>query len=157
MGSAIARVGIPALVIAIGGCAEDACRGSDAKYYNEALAFHLARRGVSYRVSDSVICVPGRNAAGLRAAEADVEASFHEVAHLLVDSCEERAFADWAKREGLRFDIRSTVDSQNQPSRKMFLLRSFTREEVASHRTKLVNNAPKKATCNANRDGGSSS
>jgi len=76
MGSAIARVGIPALVIAIGGCAEDACRGSDAKYYNEALAFHLARRGVPYKVSDSVICVAGRNAAGLRAAEADVDASF---------------------------------------------------------------------------------
>jgi len=151
MGSAITRVGIAACVVAIGGCAEDACRGSDEKYYNEALAFHLARRGVSHRVSDSVVCVSARNAAGLRAAEADVDASFPEVAYLLGDSCEERAFADWAKREGLRFDIRSTVDSQNQPSGRMFLLRSFTREEVASNRTRLANGAPKKATCDANK------
>ena len=147
MRSAVTRVGIASFVVSIGGCADDACRGSDAKYYNAALAFHLAKRGVPYRVSGSVVCVSARNAGGLRAAEADVDASFHEVAHLLRDSCEEHAFADWAKREGLRFEIRSTANSQNQPSGRMFLLRSFTPEEVASNRTKLDNLAAKDATC----------
>jgi hypothetical protein len=143
--------GIAVFLIAIAGCAEDACRGSDAKYYNEALVFHLAKRGVSYRVSNDVVCVSGRKAAELRAAEAEVDATFHEVAYLLKDSCEERAFVDWAKREGLRYDIRSTLDSQNQRSRKMFLVRSFTREEVASNRAKLATGAPTEATCDATR------
>ena len=34
------------LVPLLAGCAEDFCRGSDVKYYDEALAFHLTRRGV---------------------------------------------------------------------------------------------------------------
>src|SRR5687768_13002499 len=140
-----------AFVAAIVGCAEDVCRGSDENYYNEALAFHLARRGVPYRVAESVVCVSEKNAVGLRAAEADVEATFPQVAHLLRDSCEERAFAEWAKREGLRFDIRSTVNLENQQSGRMFLLRSFTDEEVALNKTRLANSAPKKATCDANR------
>jgi hypothetical protein len=142
----IGIIGIAMLVAATGGCAEDACRGSDEKYYNEALALHLAKRGVPYKVSGSALCVSARNAEGLRAAEADVEATFPQVAHLLRDSCEERAFVDWAKREGLRFDLRSTVNSRNQPGR-MFLLRSFTAEEVASNKAKLANSAPKGATC----------
>jgi hypothetical protein len=145
--SAIASI---AVVTAIVGCAEDVCRGSDEKYYNQALAFHLARRGVPYRVADRVVCVSAQNAAGLRAAEADVEATFPQIAYLLKDSCEERAFAEWAKREGLRFDVRSTVNLENQQSGRMFLLRSFTSEEVASNRTRLANSAPKKATCDAN-------
>jgi hypothetical protein len=119
------------------------------KYYDEALAFHLTKRGVSHRVSDQVVCVAGRNAAELRAAQADVDASFYEVAHLLRDACEERAFTDWATRERLRFDVRQTLDQQNQPSRKMFHLRSFTREEVASNRARLDAGAPKKAACDA--------
>ncbi len=136
-----------AFVIALAGCADDACRGSDAKYYNEALAFHLAKRGVPHRIEEHVVCVSARNAAKLRAAEADVDATFPQVAYLLRDACEERAFADWAKREGLRFDIRSTVDAHNQPSGRMFLLRSFTAEELASNRSRLANNAPKSAYC----------
>ena len=150
MRSALATVSI-AFVTAIVGCAEDVCRGSDAKYYNEALAFHLAKRGVPYRLADSVVCVSTKNAAKLRAAEADVEATFPQVAYLLRDSCEERAFVEWAKRDGLRFDVRSTVDLENQASGRMFLLRSFTSEEVASNKTKLANSAPRKATCEANR------
>jgi hypothetical protein len=138
-----------ASILAIAGCADDACRGSDAKYYNEALAFHLVKRGVPHRIEEHVVCVSARNAAKLRAVEADVDATFPQVAYLLRDACEERAFADWGKREGLRFDIRSTVDSQNQPSGRMFLLRSFTVEELASNRSRLANNAPKKATCDA--------
>jgi hypothetical protein len=151
MKSAIGTFGMAVLLFAIVGCAEDACRGSDAKYYNEALAFHLAKRGVSYRLSDRGVCVSGRKAAELRAAEIEVDASFHEVAYLLKDSCEERAFVDWARQEGLRFDIRSTVDSQNEPSGRMFLLRSFTREEVVTNRAKLDSGAPRKATCEAIR------
>lgn len=137
------------LLALLAGCAEDVCRGSDAKYYDEALAFQLTRRGVSYRISDQVVCVPARKAAELRAAQAEVDASFHEIAHLLKDACEERAFIDWARREGLRFDVRQTVDAQNQPSKKMFLLRSFTREEVALNRARLDAAAPRKAGCDA--------
>jgi hypothetical protein len=131
--------------------AENACRGSDAKFYNEALAYHLEKRGVPHRLSDSVVCVSDQNAPELRAAMAQVDASFYQVAHLLTDACEERAFVEWAKRERLRFDVRSTVDSQGEPSGRMFHLRSFTPDEVASNRTKMTNGAPKRATCNANK------
>jgi short-subunit dehydrogenase involved in D-alanine esterification of teichoic acids len=64
---------------------------------------------LSYRVGNDAVCVSGRKAAELRAAEAEVDATFHEVACLLKDSCEERAFVDWAKREGLRVDIRAAL------------------------------------------------
>ena len=144
-------IGAAGLLVAIIGCAEDACRGSDAKYYNEAVASQLKARGVAQRVSGDVVCVSGRNAERLRAAQAAVDATFHEVAYLLKDACEEQAFAAWAKREGLRFDIRGTLDMNSQPSGRMFLLRSFTPEEVASNRTRLDSGAPKKATCSAGK------
>lgn len=149
MRRAIRMIGAAGFLVASGGCGEDACRGSDAKYYNEALAFQLKARNVPHRVSGDVVCVSSWNAAELRAAEAAVDATFHEIAHLLKDSCEEQAFAAWAKREGLRFDIRATVDMNNQPSGRMFLLRSFTREEVASNRNRLDSGAPRKARCDA--------
>lgn len=139
--------GIPALLGALGGCAEDACRGSDAKYYNEGLKYHLAKRGVPYRVADEVICVSGRNAPELRAAEAQLEASFHEVADLLKDSCEEQAFVEWATSERLRFDIRDTTRPDGSPGGRMFLLRSFGPEEVAENGRRLSNDAPRGMSC----------
>ncbi len=143
----VALIGVLALSGAFGGCAEDACRGSDAKYYNEGLEFHLARLGVPYRVSDRVICVSGRNASSLLAAEELLDESFHEVAHMLKDSCQERAFVEWATRERLRFDIRDTTRPDGSPGGRMFLLRSFTPEEVTENIRRFSDDAPRGVSC----------
>jgi hypothetical protein len=141
-------VGIIATVTALGGCAPDACRGSDAKYYNEALAYQLAARGIPHKISGDLVCVSARNASELSAAETRVDATFNQIAHLLRDSCEEQAFVAWAEKEGLRFDVRTTLDAQRRPSRRMFLLRSFTTEELVSNAAKLARDAPKGVICN---------
>jgi hypothetical protein len=107
----------------------------------------LAKRGVPYRVSGEVICVSGRNASELHAAEVQLETSFHEVADMLRDSCEEEAFTKWATTEKLRFDIRDTTRSDGSPGGRMFLLRSSTPEEVAENSQRLSQDAPKGMSC----------
>lgn len=147
MRTILAIVAVPALSGALYGCAEEACRGSDAKYYTEGLEYHLAKRGVPYRVSGEVVCVSGRSTSELRAAEVQLDASFHEVADMLRDSCEEEAFTRWATAEKLRFDIRDTTRSDGSPGGRMFLLRSFTPEEVAENRRRLSRDAPWGMSC----------
>ena len=133
--------------------ADDACRGSDARYYKEALAYHLAARGVRYRLTNDLVCVSPQDSSELIAAQAQVHATFHQVAHKLRDSCEERALVAWARREGLRFDVRDTVDARYQPSGRMFLIRSFTPEEVTTNSAKLKREASKGASCGRGNDG----
>ena len=123
-------------------CAEDVCRGSDAKYYNEGLRYQLARLGVPHRVSGEVVCVSGRRASDLRAAEVELERTFPQVAELLKDSCEERAFVAWATREKLRFDVRESTSGH-----QLFFLRSFNKEELADNMRRLTKEAPKGASC----------
>lgn len=144
-------VGITATCGALSGCAQDVCRGSDAKFYNEALAYQLTARGIPHKLTGDVVCVSARNAPELSAAVARVGETFNQVAHLLRDSCQEQAFVAWAEKEGLRFDVRTTLDVQHRPSARMFRLRSFTTEEVASNAAKLARDAPKGAICNAKR------
>ena len=127
--------------------ADEACRGSDAKYYNEALAYQLASHGIAYRLKSDVVCVSTRDASELFAAQARVHASFYQVAYKLRDSCEEQALVAWAEKEGLRFDVRDTVDAEYQPSGRMFLIRAFTPDEVTANAAKLKREAPKGATC----------
>ena len=128
--------------------ANDKCGGSDEKYYDQALAYQLAKQNVPYTIrSGGSVCVDAKYSTQFEAAEREVANYFHEVAYLLRDSCEERAFLNWATTENLRFDIRPTLDSRKQPGRKMFLLRSFTRDDVVMNNAKLAKNAPKGATC----------
>ena len=118
-------------------CSEPYCGGSDLRYYDDALGHQLARRDVSYQIRrDGMVCVEGRHATEFRAAQGEVDKYFHEVAHLLKDACEQRAYESWATREKLRFDIRG----------RMFLLRSFNAEELAANRRRL-SSAPKGAAC----------
>ena len=127
-------------------CAEPKCGGSDAKYYDDALGHQLAKRDISYHIRrDGMVCVEVRYAAEFDAAMREVDRYFHEVAELLKDACEERAFVEWATREKLRFDVRSTTDGG-----RMFLLRSFNADEVAANMRRLSKDAPKAASC---RDG----
>jgi hypothetical protein len=118
------------------------CRGSDAKYYNEGLRYQLARLGVPHRVSGEVVCVSARRASDLRAAEMELERTFPQVAELLKDECEERAFVAWATREKLRFDVRESTSGH-----RLFLLRSFNKEELADNMRRLTKEAPKGASC----------
>lgn len=143
---------LAALCIAsiLGGCGpeEEKCGGTDVKYYDQALTFHLTKAGVPYRVErDGMVCVPKKHTAEFVAAERKADESFHEVAYLLRDSCEESAFVEWATKENLRWDIRQGHDANQKPGGKLLLIRSFTREEVASNADKLQNQAPKGATC----------
>jgi hypothetical protein len=143
----VARVFVVSLVGTLSACAEPKCGGSDLKYYDEAIAYHLARRGVPYRIaSDGMVCVDGKHASDLIAADREAAKYFHEVADLLKDSCEEEAFVEWATREKLRFDVRGTYSSDGSPGGRMFLLRSFTAEELAANR-RLLTDAPKGASC----------
>jgi hypothetical protein len=135
-----------AVAILCAGCAEPECRGSNVRYYDEALAFHLAKRGVSYQSSQGVVCVGGFSATQMRDSQAEVDAVFNQLAYLLRDDCEERAFAEWAKKEGLRFDVRPTAAEKDRPAGRMFHLRPFTREEAAAMQAKL-GGAPKGVKC----------
>jgi hypothetical protein len=124
-------------------CAEPKCGGSDLKYYDQALAYQLGKHGVRADVrNDGMVCVAGRHGAEFDTAVREADKYFHEIADLLKDECEERAFVQWATRENLRFDVRDTTRGK-----RMFLLRSFNAEEVASNRQRLTRDAPKGTAC----------
>jgi hypothetical protein len=95
----------------------------------------------------SGLCVAEKHSSQLKAAERELERYFPQIAHKPKDSCEERALVEWAQRENLRFDLRAAVDMRNQPTGNLFLLRSFTQEEMIANRQKLEQSAPIGATC----------
>ena len=131
------RACLVALCSLLAACSEPHCGGSDVRYYDDALGHQLARRDISYHIRrDGMVCVEGRHAAEFQAAQREVDKYFHEVAHLLKDACEERAYAQWAEREKLRYDVRG----------RLFLLRSFNAEELATNRKRLAD-APKGVSC----------
>lgn len=147
-----------AVVAALGGMApasaKDVCGGSDARFYDEGLIFHLAKAGVPYRrMHGSGLCVDEKYGARLRAAESELDRYFPQIAHKPRDSCEERALVEWAEREKLRFDVRPAFDSRHRPSGNLFLLRAFTKEEMVSYREKLDRSAPLGAGCKATTKG----
>jgi hypothetical protein len=128
--------------------AEDACGGSDAKYYDEGLMFHLARAGVPYRkVDGGGLCVEARYATQLKSAERELDRYFYEIAHNPRDPCEERALVEWARRERLRFVLAPSRNSRNEPAGNLFLVRSFTYEEMVTNRDTFDRSAPKGAKC----------
>lgn len=141
MASAAALAAAPAL-------AKDVCGGSDAKYYDEGLIFHLSKARVPYRLSHgSGLCVEEKYGPQLRAAERELDRYFPQLAHNPKDACEERALAEWATREKLRFDLRPAFNMRHEPAGNLFLIRSFTREEMIANREKLDHSAPIGATC----------
>jgi len=150
--SAIVKWVIPAIVVAIVGVptthAHEACGGSDAKYYDEGVIFYLKKAGVPYRrMRGSGLCVHERYSSQLKAAEQELDRYFPQIAHKPKDACEERALVEWARREKLRFELRPAFNERNQPSGKIFLVRSFTHEELVANREKLERLAPIGATC----------
>jgi hypothetical protein len=148
MRGTVTPVCVALLLSQLTACAEPKCGGSDLKYYDQAIAYHLDKRGVPYRMgADGMVCVDGKHASGFVAADREAAKYFHEVAHLLKDACEERAFVEWADKERLRFDIRGTVRSDGSPGGRMFLLRSFTADELAENRRRLDNDAPTHVSC----------
>jgi hypothetical protein len=150
--SAIVKWVIPAIVVVIMGMpvtyAREACGGSDAKHYDEGLIFYLKKAGVPYRrMRGSGLCVHERYSSQLKAAQQELDRYFPQIAHKPKDACEERALVEWARREKLRFELRPAFDQRNQPSGKIFLVRSFTHEELVANREKLERLAPIGATC----------
>ena len=128
-------------------CAEPECGGSDVKHYDQALVHQLNKRGIRADARpDGMVCVEGRHAQEFAAAQRDADRYFYEVAELLKDACEERAFVQWATREKLRFDVKDTVRMDGSPGGRMFHLRSFDADEVAANRRRL-SSAPKGASC----------
>ena len=117
------------------------------KHYGQALEYHLAKNGIPFQAVEDAICVASNRGADLETAERQVNKYFYEVARPLTDQCEERAFAEWAKKEFLRYDIGSAADSQGRPAGNMFFLRSFTYDEVVSNRRRLEVDAPRNAQC----------
>ncbi len=124
------------------------CGGSDAKYYDEGLIFHLSKANVPFRkMYGSGLCVDDRHSTQFKAAERELERYFPQIAHNPKDSCEERALVEWAQREKLRFDLRPSFDMRNRPAGNLFLLRAFTQEEMVTYRERLDRSAPIGATC----------
>lgn len=124
------------------------CIQQELKYYDEALSQQLTKNGISNSLEpDKGVCVPARHATQMDRATRQVDSYFHEVADMLKDSCEERAFVEWATKEKLRFDIRDTIRSDGSPGGRIFLLRSFSADEVAVNKRRLVDDAPKGASC----------
>jgi hypothetical protein len=134
---------------------ELSCRSSTFKYYNEALSARLTANGVANKlISGSGVCVSVKDGAQIESADREVDNYFHEVAKALRDSCEERAFSEWATREKLRFDILDSTGSDRKPTgRKLFVLRSFSKEEVAVNQQRLTNESPKQAVCAKGKQG----
>ena len=118
--------------------AKEACGGSDTKFYDEGLIFHLKRAGVPYRrMSGGGLCVDEKFAPQLKEAERQLERAFHEIATNPRGACEERSLVEWATREGLRYDLIPSHNSQNEPAGNLFLIRSFTYEEMVANREKF--------------------
>jgi hypothetical protein len=127
--------------------AKEACVQRPGSHFVAGVAYHLAKSGVAHRMSqESGVCVADAASGELEAAVRQVEKYFWEVAHLLKNACEERAFVEWATRENLRFEIADVVDLGRKPAGRMFHLRSYTQEEVLSNRRKL-GEAPQGAGC----------
>ena len=128
--------------------AKEACGGSSDKFYDEGLIFHLGRSGVPYRLMEGGgLCVDEKYAMQLKEAERQLERAFHEIATKPRDACEERALVEWAQREGLRYELAAAYNSRNEPSGNLFLIRSFTYEEMVANREKFDRAAPKGARC----------
>ena len=141
-----------ALTVILGsGCAKETpevCGGSDARFYDDGLIFHLSKAGIPFRrMQGGGLCVDEKYSFQFKAAEREMERYFPQVAHNPKDACEERALVEWAQRERLRFDLRPALDSQNRPAGNLFFLRSFTYEEMVSNREKLEKSAPVGSTC----------
>ena len=135
-------------LVASGCTGPEHCIQQELKYYDEALSRQLTQNGTrNSLVPGKGVCVQVRDAAQMSLAIRQVDAYFHEVADLLHDSCEERAIVQWAINEGLRFDVQDTASSGSSPGRRMFLLRSFSAEEVALNGQRLTNDAPRGVAC----------
>jgi hypothetical protein len=129
-----------AVFVTLGACntwAENACAGSDAKYYDDGVAFYLSRAKVPYTKTADSVCVEPRYMNQLKAAIEQLEMYFPQIAHRPKDSCEESALVEWGQREGLRYDLRASIDDRNRPAGDLFLIRSFTREEMVENQGKL--------------------
>lgn len=128
---------------------ELSCRSFTFKHHNEALSARLTANGVANKlIPGSGVCVSVKDGAQIDRADLEVDNYFHEVAKALRDSCEERAFSEWATREKLRFDILDSASADRKSTgKKMFVLRSFSKEEVTVNQQRLDNDSPKQAFC----------
>ena len=140
-----------AVLLALAACssnAREACGGSDQKFYDDGLILYLDKSWVSARrTQGGGICVEEKYRPQLKAAERELDRYFPEIAHKPRDACEERALAEWAKRENLRYDLKPSFDMSNRPAGNLFLLRAYTREEMLAYREKLERHAPKDVRC----------
>jgi hypothetical protein len=146
MRNAVAAIAMTALAA----CAEESpdCRQNSGKYYDAAISRQMTRNGVPHTIdANRGVCVSRAFSSKFEAASREVDTYFHEVAGLLKDECEERAFVDWATREKLPFEVVDTTRSDGKPGGRMFLLRSFGRDEVEPNKEKLWNQSPRNAQC----------
>ncbi len=125
-----------------------ACRQNSGKYYDVAVSRQLARDGVRHTIdAERGVCVSRDLLPKLEAASREVDTFFHAVAGMLKDECEERAFVEWATREKLPFEVADTKHSDGTYGGRMFLLRSFSRDEIEPNKEKLWNQSPRGAQC----------
>lgn len=138
---------IPVFVIAA--CqAEERCTNSSARYWDQALSRQLAKNDVRHVMRPpNNVCFSTADAKRVEAATREVDNFFPEVAALLKDACEERAYVEWATAAGLLFEVGAAKDSAGNPGGRLFMLRSLTKEDVPINRQRLSNEAPGGKTC----------
>lgn len=125
----------------------DFCVHRISKYYDRALSQRLTEKGVLNSLhAEKGVCVAAAARATLDETSREVDSYFNDIALLPGDACEERALVEWAKREGLRFELAESRTSSGASGGNMFFIRSFSRAEVESNRKKLQA-APKDASC----------
>jgi hypothetical protein len=141
------------------GCAreeEPQCWPEENQYYVEALSKRLSKNGVTHSFhpkgsvpnrSEASVCYAPRFKPDVKKATQEVDNYFREVAGVLRDACEERAFVEWAAKEKLPIEVVDTESSDGKYAGRMFLIYSITPEDVALNRQKLLDGAPRNARC----------
>jgi hypothetical protein len=137
------------LLAVIGGCAEpERCWKNVEPAVDVAFAKYLTSRGVKFKLDpERGVCVSQENATALDDAHRRVTEYGVEVAASASDDCELRDLVDWAKREGLTYQVSASTRSDGARGGNMVIIRSLTPEEVASNRQKLDLELPKVRRC----------
>jgi len=125
------------------------CFQLPAGHYAAGVVHHLSQNAVPHRIDPAAgVCVAAARWSEVEAATQHIDRVYWKVSRPLADECEEKALAEWATREKLRFDISTAYDLKRRPAGRTLYLRSFTSEEMAVNRRKL-REAPRDEACKA--------
>ena len=147
--------GLLFVVAVVSSCSPGAieqCTNHSAKYYSDALSAELKKEGVPHSFSkDRGVCFSSLRAANVAIAALEVDRNLFAVIELLQDECQERAFVDWANNSSIPFQIEASKTSDGIAGKHVFVMFSFTAEDVDRNKRRLVADAPKNVNCSSSK------